>query len=167
MRKNERSRRDFRERAFLPPSLSLSLSLDPNDSPVPFMLLDVGSGGGDGIETKPITSLDGRSRRRRRRLCFVIYPRGWSGERRSEIGCVNSAIGICTSRCRDRCRILWRERSGGQKLARSAGRSLAQSCRQPPPKPYTPVRRGVRTTLLPLILFKTIFHCFSRFLIDI
>ena len=102
IRPNERSRRDFRERAFLPsflhPSLFLSLSLDPNDSPVPFMLLDVGSGGGDGdgIETKPITSLDGRSRRRRR-LCFVIYPRGWSGERISEIGFVNSAIGICTS----------------------------------------------------------------------
>ena len=94
-----RSRRDFRERAFLPsflPSIPLSpsLFLDPNDSPVPIMLVDV-DGGGDGIETKPITSLDGRSRRRRRRLCFVIYPRGWNGGgQRSGLGCVNSPIGF-------------------------------------------------------------------------
>ena len=60
------------------------------------MLVDVdggggGGGGGDGIETKPITSLDGR------RLCFVIYPRGWSVEGGSGIGCVDSAIGICAT----------------------------------------------------------------------
>ena len=69
---------------FVKGPLPLSLSLDPNDSPVPFMLVDVG-GGDDGIETKPITSLDGRSRRR---LCFVIYPRGWSGNEGSGLGCV-------------------------------------------------------------------------------
>ena len=75
----------------LPPSFPLSL--DPNDSPVPFMLVDVDGGGGDGIETKPITSLDGRSRRRH--LCFVIYPIGWSGGEGSGVGCVKEYIRIC------------------------------------------------------------------------
>ena len=97
----------------------LPLSLDPNDSPVPFMLVDVG---GDGIETKPITSLDGRSRRRRR-LCFVIYPRGWSGNEGSGLGCVNRRGRFAHTRCRT----LQKERSGGQKPARSAGRALLRS----------------------------------------